>query len=180
MCILACDVGFRAFGWSVIKKGEVIDCGTIITEKSAKKTTRTADDYYSRSTVIASALAEIIKRHDIKGIVGELPSGGAQSAKAMVMMNMATAVVASVAAILSIPCEWCSPAEVKIAVCGYRSATKHEIMTMIKNRFAGRGAELFPEQLGHFEHIADSVGAYLALSNGNIVRMFGGMDGRLA
>jgi len=171
--ILSLDVGFASCGWSVLKKGVVVDCGTIISEKSKKKSTRTADDYYERSGRIASELKAIVERHGVQGIVGELPSGGAQSAKAMAMMNMATAIVASVAACLGIPCEWCTPNDVKLAVCAFRSATKDDMMSAIREKFKGKGDHLFASTKCGFEHVADSLGAYMALSGGNIVRIYG-------
>lgn len=172
MALLACDVGFRSLGWTVIENKKIIACGAIVTEKSSKKSTRVSDDYYMRSCKLAADLKEIVEKYDIKGIVGELPSGGAQSAKAAVMMNMATAIVASVATILNLPCDWCTPTETKVAVCGYRSATKDEMMDMVRAKYPEAG-HLFPEAKTYFEHIADAIGAYMALRNGNVVRMYG-------
>jgi len=170
--LLSLDVGFKNLGYVVLEKGTVIACGTIISEKSQKKTTRTSDDYYARSCKIAGDLKGVIEEYDIKGILGELPTGGAQSMKAAVMMCMATSIVASVATLLKIPCEWTTPNEVKLAVCGYRSATKDEIMETIKGKFP-ESAHLFPKAKTYFEHIADAIGAYMALKEGNLVRMYG-------
>jgi Holliday junction resolvasome RuvABC endonuclease subunit len=172
VAIISLDVGFKTTGFAVWDKGNIVFCGTIITEKSQKKTTRVADDYYERSSRLAYELNRLIDYYDIKGIVGELPSGGALSAKAAVMMNMATAVVASVATLRQLPCEWCTPNETKLAVCGYRSATKDEIMETVKKKFP-ESLHLFPSAKTYFEHIADAIGAYLALINGNIVRVYG-------
>ncbi len=109
----------------------------------------------------------------------------------MAQMAMATAIVASVANILELPTEWCTPTEVKVAVTGLKSATKREMMdtvasyykwkkhtksVVVKDRIHKRltyylhGAK-FPG--GMFEHIADSIGAYWALQDGNLVKMFG-------
>lgn len=172
MAILALDVGYKSTGWAVIKSGKIVAVGTVVTEKSTKKTTRVSDDYYARSCKLASDLRDLAVKYEIKGIVGELPSGGALSAKAAVMMNMATAIVAAVATMLNLPCDWCTPNETKLAVCGYRSATKDEMMEEIRARFP-EASHLFPNAKTYFEHIADALGAYEALKNGNVVRMIG-------
>lgn len=171
--LLSLDVGFGNTGWAVFDEGKIIACGTIITQKSKKKTVRTADDYAARAARLARELSEIIDAYDVRGIVGELPSGGAQNAKAMAQMNMATAIVSAVATLHSLPAEWTTPNEVKLAVAGYRSATKKEIKATIRKKFKDKGGHLFPKAEGVFEHIADAVGAYLASQDGNLVRMFG-------
>ena len=180
------DVGFAKCGWAVYENGEPKQCGVIITNKSPKKQTRTSDDYAFRSGQFARQLEEIIKAYQCKALIGELPSGGAQSARAMVQMGMATAVVASVASLLSLPMEWASPRDVKIAVAGKPSATKNEMMKEVAERYGwpevvktnGRKMvkyEVNGEPLAacHFEHIADACGAYLALRDGNLVKLFG-------
>ena len=129
--LLALDVGFRFTGWSVFKDNQIHGYGLIQTEKSKSKMTRTSDDYAFRSAQIARRLKEIVEAHGVKGIVAELPSGGAQSAKAMVMMGMATAIVASVAAMLELPVEWASPGDVKMATVGRRSASKDEVIEAV-------------------------------------------------
>jgi len=58
--LLSLDVGFRNLGWVVWQGGEIVDMGCIITDKSPKKTTRTADDYAYRSAQIARHLKDII------------------------------------------------------------------------------------------------------------------------
>lgn len=169
----------------------------IETEKSKKKTTRVADDYAYRSAQLANDLKGIVTEYGIKGVVGELPSGGAQSAKAMVQMNMATAIVAATMALLNIPVEWCTPEEVKKAATGFRSANKIMMMKAVIEFFGGKVIEKpvkckvsknYPDGIrmdykwkflnevwpsGKFEHIADSLGAMMALKDGNMVRMFG-------
>lgn len=173
--LLSLDVGFASMGWAVFDRGEVISCGTIVTKKDGKKTTRSSSDTFTRCVQIATQLKDIIHDHSIEGVIGELPSGGAQSANAMKQMGMATSIVASVCGILGLPFEEVTPNEVKIAVCGSRSATKEEIMSSIRRKFRSKGAHLFPEAKCHFEHIADACGAYLhaQMSGYLLVKMFG-------
>ncbi|MCP4597027.1 crossover junction endodeoxyribonuclease RuvC [Neptuniibacter sp.] len=181
--LLSLDVGFSKCGWAVYKHRQPVACGCIITEKSKKKQTRVSDDYAYRSAMIAQGLQQIVGHYGSGGIVGELPSGGAQSAKAMVQMGMATASVASAASIMGLPVEWTSPSDVKLAVTGSRKATKEEIMDAIATKYDWekmvKGNRTSYIVLGDkitkgvFEHIADACGAYLALIHGNLAKMFG-------
>ena len=182
--LLACDAGFANFGWAVMEKGIVRNVGVIVTSKCKKKSVRVSDDYATRSAKIASSLQDIILMYGVDGIIGELPSGGAQSAKAACMMSISTAIVSSVAAIYELPTEWCTPGDVKKAVAGRLSAPKHEIMDRIAESYGwkvekkGNRVTYFPcdqkYPKGTFEHVADAIGAYWALKDvGNLVKIFG-------
>lgn len=181
MSILSLDVGFSSTGYVVWEDNKPIACGVIKTETTTKKSTRVADDNASRSMEMANALNGIIKRYQVKGIVGELPSGGAQSARAIAHMALATGIVSSVAAVTGVPCEWCTPIENKKRLAGSKSASKVDMMNAAidkcggTKRSSGRGVyyklvdEEFPAS--SFEHIADAVGAYYALENCTLVRL---------
>lgn len=167
--LLALDVGFRATGWVVFNKGKIVETGCILTEKAKAKTVRMSNDNADRAARIALELQSICSEYKVKGIIGELPSGGAQSAKAMQQMALATGVVAATASILNLPVEWTDPNSVKLAVCGIRSASKDEIMEAIRKKFDYP----FAKQKNLFEHIADAIGVYLALKTGNLVKLYG-------
>lgn len=194
--ILAIDVGFSNMGFAVVNpKRTAVDCGVFVTEKSAKKTTRVADDYATRSGQLAKQIAGIIHSNEICGIVAELPSGGAQNAKAIAQMNMATAILSSVASLLNVPCEWTTPSEVKRAMTGNKTASKNEIMESAIRQWGGKIVNKqtkckksvnFPDgertnssyffcnkfrPACEFEHIADALGAYMALSDSVLIRM---------
>lgn len=168
--LLSLDVGFRNTGWVVFDNKKPVACGCIQTEKSKHKLARNADDNARRSAEIARHLKNIILEYNVKGIVGELPSGGAQSAKAMAQMALATGVVSAVASVLELPVSWTTPNSVKLATTGKRSAEKVEVMEAVKKRYEYFE---FPKQVGVFEHIADACGAYLALEADNLVLLFG-------
>lgn len=170
MSILALDVGFRGTGWTVWKGDAPVACGLIHTTPQAKKRkVRVADDNALRSAQIARELHDVIQAHGIAGVVGELPSGGAQSAKAASQMAMATAIVASVVELLGLPSDWATPTEVKVALCGSKTASKDDMMAEARRRYGNMVA--FPKSKSVFEHIADSIGAYLALRDGNVIRV---------
>jgi len=177
--LLSLDVGFAAMGWVLFDQGEIYDCGVIRTEKTQKKNTRVADDHAHRSAVLAEQLRRIIQTNKVKGIIGELPSGGALSAKAMAFMASATSIVAAVGALMVCPMEWTTPGEVKKVLAGHRSASKEIMMAKAAEMFGFKeeGKKFFMDgesfNKGDFEHIADAIGVYVALKNDNLVKMFG-------
>jgi len=186
--ILSLDVGFRKTGWSVFHNGQPVACGISQQPKADKKKVRTADDQVFRAGQLVSNLKAVIEAYDCKAVIGELPSGGAQSAIAMRDMASATCAIAGMIACLNLPCEWCTPTEVKVAATGLKSGTKEEIMTAVAGRYKwpvkvkkdknGKESYTF-EALGGkfpggvFEDIADSIAAYWALKSGNLVKLFG-------
>jgi len=177
--LLSLDVGFANMGWVVFEKGEIFACNTLQTEKSQRRGTRVANDHAYRSIVLATGLNKIIDDYNIQGIIGELPSGGAQNARAMGFMMSAISIAASVGALWNIPMEWTDPNSVKKALAGVKNASKETMMEKAVKEFHFRydgkafwfGDEKFPK--GMFEHIADACGVYLALKNDNLVKMFG-------
>lgn len=195
--LLACDIAFSHFGWVAIDHGKPVACGVIETEKTKRKGVLVSNDYFIRSTKIVTEIDKVIKTYGVKGILGELPSGGAKSSRAAIQMNMSTGLVAAVCFFAQLPAEFCTPNDVKLATVGKRAATKPEIMDFVIEHFggkktkklvncnksstnpAGKRAEYTFHFLGQkfgstkFEHIADALGAYIYLKdNGNLARIF--------
>lgn len=170
---LALDVGFANTGWMVLQNHKPIAVGVIQTN-TFKDKTPVAIEYSLRSQEIACSLKDIILKYDITEIVGELPHGGAQSARAASMMAMSNAVVSATGKLLDIPMEWTTPREVKLALSGNAKATKDEQMEACLDEVGGFtsyiGKSIFftiPNCEGgenmrkkYFEHIADAYGAY--------------------
>ena len=196
MKILALDIGYSNMGW-VVHNGKVVGAGVITTEKSQKKSARVADDNAYRSALLARGLTNLVRLYTIKGIVAELPSGGAQNAQAMAKMNMASAITAAVAEILGVPIEYYTPGDVKKSMTGYAGATKEMMMQEAVKRFGGtvtaksvscKKSKNFPDGVrqnskyhlcgqewpaGAFEHIADACGVIEAARTGVLMRMAG-------
>jgi Holliday junction resolvasome RuvABC endonuclease subunit len=168
--LLSLDVGLSGCGWVVFEDGQPVACGTIVTEKDKRKTVRQSNDNAHRAAVLALGIKRVASGYAVMGIIGELPSGGAQSAKAMQHMALATGAVSATAACLGLPVEWTDPNSVKLAVCGFRSASKYGIMAAIRLKYPDFP---WPKQKGVFEHIADAVGVYMAMESSNLVRMYG-------
>lgn len=197
--LLTCDIAFTHFGWVALNDGKPEACGVIETEKTKRKGILVSNDYFNRSIKIATELDEVVKTFGIKGILGELPSGGAKSSRAAIQMNMATGIVATFCRLKELPAEFCTPNDVKRATIGNLSATKPEIMDFIIKKFPGKKTIKYqkcrvsknhpdgkkPVYTYHFcgqkfgttrfEHIADSMGVFMYLKdNGNLAKIYGG------
>jgi Holliday junction resolvasome RuvABC endonuclease subunit len=167
--ILVMDIAFKNLGWSVLHNGEIIEFGTIRTERTKKKNTLVSDDKASRAAYIASMLNQIIKKHEPKGIIGELPSGS-KNAAASNLLGWAAGIVVGVAECHGLPCEWISEGDSKKAALGVRSAKKEASMAWATEAFPSTE---FPDSKRHFEHVADALMAYNGLRSGLLVRTFG-------
>lgn len=190
--LLCLDIGFSNMGYSIFQKGELWAQGLLITRKSTTKITRVSDDYANRIASLAHQLRTLCNPVHLIGICAELPSGS-QNARAAAQMAMATAVVVTTALFLDLPIEYYTAQEVKIAATGNKKASKEEIMDAIAEKF-GFNVEVKTSNItkgkrkgkiterkifsignkcysgGDFEHIADSIGVFLAASHNNLVR----------
>ncbi|MBE7462882.1 MAG: hypothetical protein HS116_05230 [Planctomycetes bacterium] len=169
--ILTLDAGFTSTGWAVLEGGGIVAAGCIRTERSAKKRgIRVADDDADRCATIARGLAGIVQNYAIRGIVCEAPSGGAKGARAIACMARAGAIVATVAELLALPCEWVTPQAVK-RTAGTGAVSKADVEAVILRRW--QDAPL-PRLKCEREHVTDALGAYLAAEHGQLVRMLNG------
>ena len=109
-------------------------------------------------------------------VVAELPTGGAQNANAAESMAIAKTVVACLSTLWDIPLLSVTPSDVKIAGAGKKNASKTEVSNGV--------AELYPQLRrvygsaraksgwnGKFEHVADSIAAFLAVQDDNIIKV---------
>jgi Holliday junction resolvasome RuvABC endonuclease subunit len=118
---------------------------------------------------MARSLREIIMKHEIRGVVAEIPHGGSKSARASHKMGIALGVVAAVVEMMGLPAEYVQPGDVKLAVCGSRSASKLDVIRKAKSMF---GSTLrFPSAARNAEHVADACGAYVACKDTALVRL---------
>jgi len=195
--LLCLDIGFSNMGYSVFQHNKLWSQGLLWTEKSPKKNTRVSDDYASRCAHLALQLKSLCNSLRLVGICAELPSG-TQNARAASQMSMALAIVASSAMFLNLPTEYYTAQEVKVAATGNKKATKEEIKLAMGLMFGferttkeisiqkgkRKGKITIQETYrmgklhyngGDFEHIADSIGVFLAAGHNNLVRLMGGV-----
>jgi len=194
--LLSLDVGFKFMGYSIWHQGQVVDFDLISTIKSGRKGVLVTHENIDRIKRLTDALTRLILKNKIQGVIGEAPHGGSQTAVAAREMATGLAVAVSVCQMLNVPDEWATPQMVKTAICGNPWGEKKEIMdrvadifgfnvtnkaisiekgkrkgkTSIKTNYELNGKS-FPKT--KFEHIADSFGAYLALKNYNLVKIYG-------
>jgi Holliday junction resolvasome RuvABC endonuclease subunit len=167
--ILAVDAGFAATGWAIVSGGQFVVGDVIVTKaEGKKKAVRKADDDIERCQEIVRVLETMCRAYKVEALVVEIPTGGAQSARAMRGMGLVTGVLAALTELLGLPVEWVSPGQVK-ALAGSRLATKQQVEAVVVKRWPN--ALAFCEALrGRREHLADALGAYMAAEHGQMLR----------
>lgn len=185
--LLSLDLGFVNTGYVLVSSRGLETYGVISTQKTTNKQGRVADDNLDRCSRIAHSINNIVVNYGVMGVVGELPSGGAQSARAAAAMSLVTGCLGACIAILNLPCEWCTPTQTKMALYGTKTASKQDMMekaTKVTSggfEKVGNGVQYWmrlwsgkkgPIMYGaSFEHVADALGAYMALENGMLVKV---------
>lgn len=165
--ILALDPSFTATGWALIRDDMILACRCIrTTPNHRRRGIRVADDDAERTQYLARELHRLIGANGVKGIIAELPSAGAKGARAIACMARAAAIVQSVAAVLQVPSEWVTPAEVKKAAGGAKNASKEDVERGILARWPDAP---LPDLKCEREHVCDALGAYLAAEYGTLV-----------
>ncbi len=169
--VLLLDPALRNTGYVFLDpvSDSIVAHGVLRTKKAAKKRhLRSADDTVAAIREILRGLRTLVEKHRPVMMVAELPVGGARSSRAAQAMAIAQAVVASVTEYLHVPLEVVAPEDVKKAATGKRAASKEEVQESI----VGRWPELGPAYKstrsasgydGTFEHVADALGAYMAV-----------------
>jgi Holliday junction resolvasome RuvABC endonuclease subunit len=180
--ILALDVAFSNLGWAVMSPKdddwECLSAYVIETKRSDKKqAVRVADDDISRCCFIYRSLCELIERCGIRGVIAEMPTGGAKGARPHRCMGMSSAIVACVVETYKLPAEYTTPLAGKTAATGSKKASKKQMMEAIAKRYPGsttafklkRGSKT--EYENRYEHAADAVAAFMSAKDGNLVRL---------
>ncbi len=169
--VMGVDAGFTHMGMVAVENGKVIDYQTVRTEKTAKKRgIRVADDDAERCMKLAEGLFKFIDKHKPAGAFVELPTGGAQGARANRTMGMATAVVVCVLHLAEVPAEWITPMAVKKAATGRKNASKEEVQKAVINSFEWEG-DIANAYQWKKEHVCDAAGAVIAAQNGMLAKL---------
>ena len=134
--ILTNDPSITAWGWAVVTpRGKVIKVGCIKTKPMHKKLRiREGDDRVRRIKEINSVLLKVIKKQNVKFILGELPAGS-QSSVAAKAIGIVTAILQSIGDSLEIPVEWFNEEDAKRSVAGKRSVAKDDMVLLINDAF---------------------------------------------
>ena len=180
--LLAVDVSFRNFGYTVWKSGTLVSCGVVQTEKCKDRNMYAfAQDAVEVSGAFA-AFCAMVEAIGIRALLLELPHGS-QSAAAAKCGGYAIGLMACLATRYGLPMEYVTPQRVKKLASGSATATKQQMIAKacslapVDVTPGGRSTiymcagATFPE--GRFEHVADSICLYHAARETNVVKMFG-------
>ena len=189
--ILALDVGFVATGAAVfVQNGptawvpmEMLCVKPQDPGKEKKRGIYKAHLDAERVALMVRGLEQVMARHEIRHLVAELPSGGAQGARANRCMGASTAMIVTLAEARRLSAEWFTPEQTRTAALGQPTKGKADkikplVIAAMANRFPGFKPERYLK--GHQEHIADALATFEAARNGNLVRSLSTPYGELA
>jgi Holliday junction resolvasome RuvABC endonuclease subunit len=196
--VLAADVGFQATGLALfdvsVSPARLVSTLCVRPKKDTKrKHLLVADSDADRVARMARGVAEFVRANKVTQMVAELPSGGAQGARANRAMGIATGFIATLTETMGLASEWYTPNETRDAAVGKpqklpkvpKDATKTEAKAIkkqrnmlkkgIKERVIAAMQERYPdlqaiEIYADLEHIADACACFCAAENGNLVR----------
>lgn len=158
---LALDIGFRNTGWVLFQGAQPIECGCIQTVnnefKLSKSKYKKIQDNIKCSIELAFAFDKLLVKYTPDLIIGEMPTGGGKSSTAIIQMHLAGSIIALIAKMRDIPCEWTTPKDGKIVLTGNKFAKKDDMMDAVRALYPTFD---WPKTKKVFEHVADSVAAY--------------------
>lgn len=135
LTILTNDPSLTAWGYAIIKNGEVVKGGCIETKPNSKTNRiRKGDDRVRRLQEINIELLKIIREYDVNYLLSELPHGS-QNASAAIMVGAVTDKVQTIGDCLNIPVEWYSENDAKKHLFDTRKVTKEEMIDKIKSLY---------------------------------------------
>jgi Holliday junction resolvasome RuvABC endonuclease subunit len=175
--ILAVDVGFRSTGLVVFDASTdparlVYSLCSRPKKDSKKKHLLVADSDADHIAKMVREIKQVIDNHGISKMVVELPSAGAQGARANRAMGIATGMIVTLSEMAHIATEWYTPGETRKAALGALKPPKGMLKDAIMDAMESKWPDL--KSIKHKadkEHIADAVATFEAAKNGNLVRM---------
>ena len=183
------DVGFGHIGVALWEERKLIDVARFEFPKTKKKQVRSASDRVDRAQRWTKTMYDYLWENEVDGVIGELPTGGSRSSNAASEMNCATVLCGGLCTMMELPCEWCAPNDLKMTMCGKKSASKLEIIeavvawmdpvilleetsnSMLYHVHAERGVVTFPKT--KFDDVADALAVYKVMETSNMVRIYG-------
>jgi Holliday junction resolvasome RuvABC endonuclease subunit len=168
MNILCLDVNLAKCGWAVIDlNGRMIAVDTIATQSVSRKSkVRVADATFERCRELSREIALVITDYDPRGVIMELPSGGAQSQRAAVCMAAGSAICAAVMELYQLPYEAYTPMENKKAATGIRNASKEQMIARAKRQWPDAP---WPRTKAKLEDAADAACVWFCAENGTLL-----------
>lgn len=176
MIVLGVDPGFAKCGYAIVDvqpyKEVVEETGVITTVPSPKKLhILSTDDNVRRLREISCALETQMTEAQV--VCCEAMSWP-RNASSIAKIGMVWGVIVSLADSRSIPILQASPQDIKIALCGRKTATKDDVISAIDNRYPDMPPFRMPKS--SWEHQADAVGAVVACLNSQAMMLARGLQ----
>lgn len=170
--VIGVDPGFASCGWAAVElagdEDLLVAVGTITTKPSDRKHgILVAHDDVRRGEELLEAMLAVIATHNPVALAVELPSGS-RGARAAACLGAAKMLVSALRHITGLPLVAVSPADLKAAVTGSKTATKEQVQAALTRRFPGAA---WPARKADVEHAADALGAFVACRDADVVRM---------
>lgn len=169
--VLGVDPGFAHFGYAVVALGvrpehdEVVAMGVVVTEKVARKrNVLDADDNVRRTVEIAAGLARVLDRYPVRLVCAEsisMPRNSGTAAK----IGLAWGALCALVHARGLALVHASPQQLKLALCGTKSASKQDVEQAVRARYPGAAVAACSKGIagGLREHAFDALGAAAVL-----------------
>lgn len=196
--LLAADIGFTSTGMAIFELtagGRLFDTKCLHTQqehterviKNGRKVkihlASVSNDDIRRTEFLACGIINYFIENQCKGMICEIPNGGAQDAKAAKCMGAAMAMIATVRVSLQCPALWITPSESRAAAGWnkdehprgemtadqYKKFQKAFVMAAMEHKYP----EISGLKLKDKEHIADACATFEAARGEKIKRFLG-------
>lgn len=167
--VLGLDPGMASVGWAVMRLYrdgaiEFVKAGVLATAKSDKKlSVRSTDDNFRRAREISTFFHSIAGEYDVRAVAAEAMSFPRSSSVAAKMAMCWGALSMLTVVRDPLPLLQATPQEIKVAVCGAKSASKEEVQAALIKQFPALEVELAALKKAHREHPADACGAVMSV-----------------
>ena len=171
--ILALDLSISSTGYTVISKGEIIECNRIVTDKANKASERVREGYKhffvslnedERIYYIASIIDELTKKYNITDFCIEDQYIGCNPKTGLTLSKLKGSVI-YIGMNNNINIHHMKPTEVRMHLMGIGSADKLAVANFIRNNYYDVGEFVDKKSKKKTDDMYDSIGCGVALLN---------------
>lgn len=172
--LLGLDPGFRNIGYSVIRVGscgsQLEAAGIFHTEKSDKKRKILAtEDNLNRAKEISKFLNSLMDKWVVSAICAEAMSFP-PNASAAAKMAMCWGVISCISQVRKRPIVQASPQEIKLSVCGSKSASKEDVQSAVEKSYPVASFLTGVAKSTH-EHAYDATASIMASLGSDLIQL---------
>lgn len=179
--VMGIDLSFRKTGYMLAvldptTQAYTLQKGGTISNPSQSTKARplyVADDDIACAKYLTRQILELIDQSNAKLFAIEVPTGGAQGARANRTMGIATGLIAAATEVRPIPVVWVQPGHTKALVPKEmarehtgKDATKAKVQAYVRHIWPGHPWDSYLK--GDIEHVADAAGALLVAKNSEL------------